>query len=204
MENDRLNILFEKLQGTFDIEEPNNDHQQLFLEKLQASKGMVSIHRKKKSWSRSLSIAASVVILCTVGIGLYNTSIYGIDQQIAEISPEASKTERYFSGLIEEQIRQLENEDTPETKKIIEDTVIQLKKLEANYIRLEQDLLNGGNSKLILRAMITNFQTRINLLKDVLGQIETIKNLKNRNDEQITIQVYNYNAFVSSVGAFGP
>jgi len=39
MENDKLNILFEKLQGTFDIEEPNNDHRQLFLEKLKASKG---------------------------------------------------------------------------------------------------------------------------------------------------------------------
>ncbi|VAW10197.1 hypothetical protein MNBD_BACTEROID03-1095 [hydrothermal vent metagenome] len=187
MENDKLNILFEKLQGTFDIEEPSSDHQQLFMEKLQTSKGVVSLRPKKKSWWRPLGIVASVVILCSTGIGLYNTSISDIDQQVAKILPEASKTELYFSGLIEEQIKQLEDEDTPETKKIIEDTIIQLKKLETNYIQLEQDLLNGGNSKLILSAMITNFQTRIDLLKDVLGQIETIKNLKTRNDEQITI-----------------
>ncbi len=185
MENDKLNILFEKLQGTFDIEEPNNDHRQLFLEKLKASKGVISIRPKKKSWWRPLSIAASIAVLCTMGIGLYNTP--DIDQQVAKILPEASKIELYFSGLIEEQVKQLENEDKPETKRIIEDTMIQLKKLETNYIQLEQDLLNGGNSKLILSAMITNFQTRIDLLKDVLDQVETIKNLKTHNDEQITI-----------------
>ena len=56
-----------------------------------------------------------------------------------------------------------------------------------NYKVLEQDLLNGGNSKLILSAMITNFQTRIDLLQDVLDQVENIKNLKNYNDENYTI-----------------
>ena len=56
-----------------------------------------------------------------------------------------------------------------------------------DYIKLEGELLNGGNSKLILSAMITNFQIRIDLLNDVLNQIETIKNLKNYNDENFTI-----------------
>jgi len=65
--------------------------------------------------------------------------------------------------------------------------MIQLKKLETNYKQLETDLINGGNDKLILSAMITNFQTRIDLLQDVINQIETIKNLKNYNDENLTI-----------------
>ena len=186
MKKDNIHQLFDKLQGTFDTEEPAGGHQQRFLEKLQASQGIVSIQKKKNTWWRPLSIAASAVILLAIGLSMFNTSPT-IEQQVAEISPEVSQTQFYFASLIEEQVRQLESESTPETEKIIDDTMVQLKKLDTNYKVLEQDLLNGGNSKLILSAMITNFQTRIDLLQEVLDQVENIKNLKNYNDENYTI-----------------
>jgi len=63
----------------------------------------------------------------------------------------------------------------------------QLHRLENDYKDMEEDLVNGGDSKMILSAMITNFQTRIELLKEVLSQIENIKNLKSQNDESFTI-----------------
>ena len=106
---------------------------------------------------------------------------------MAKISPEVSNSQVYFASLIEDRVKLLENESSPEAQKIISDTMIQLKKLETNYKQLETDLINGGNDKLILSAMITNFQTRIDLLQDVINQIETIKNLKNYNDENFTI-----------------
>ncbi len=186
MKKDSIHQLFDKLQGTFDTEEPAGGHQQRFLEKLQASQGIVAIQKKKNNWWRSLAIAASAAILMAIGFSMFNTSPT-IEQQVAEISPEVSQTQFYFASLIEEQVRQLENESTPETQKIIDDTMIQLNKLDTNYKVLEQDLLNGGNSKLILSAMITNFQTRIDLLQEVLDQVENIKNLKNYNDENYTI-----------------
>lgn len=186
MENENLENLFDKLQGTFDIEEPKEGHQQRFLEKLQASQGVVSIQRKKNSWWKPLSIAASLAILCALGIGFFNSAPTR-DEQVAEISPEVSQTQFYFASLIEEQVKELEDLSTPETQKIIDDTMVQLQRLETNYKKLEQDLLNGGNSKLLLSAMITNFQTRIDLLEDVLNQIENIKTLKNQNDANYTI-----------------
>lgn len=186
MENENLDKLFDTLQGTFDKEAPQDGHQQRFLEKLQASQGVVSIERKKKFLWKPLSIAASVIILFALGFGLYNSSPTR-EEQVAEISPEVSKTQFYFANLIEEQVRELENGSTPETQKIIDDTLLQLQRLETNYKKLEQDLLNGGNSKLLLSAMITNFQTRIDLLEDVLNQTENIKTLKNQNDANYTI-----------------
>ncbi|KAG1649363.1 RNA polymerase sigma-H factor [Nymphon striatum] len=163
MEKDNIDNLFDNLQGTFDMKEPQEGHQDRFLEKLKVSQGIVSIQKKKNSWWRPLSIAASVAILLGVGFSVFNTST-SIDQQVAEISPEVSQTQFYFASLIDEQVRELENESTPETKKIIDDTMIQLAKLDTNYKTLEQDLLNGGNSKLILSAMITNFQTLLPIL----------------------------------------
>ncbi|WP_291871221.1 hypothetical protein [Maribacter sp.] len=186
MEKDTINNLFTNLQDTFDIEEPKEGHQNRFLEKLQEKNSAVAISKKNTSWWKSLSIAASIALLGILVIaGLHNNPT--TKEQVAEISPEVSQSQVYFASLIEDQINELEKESTPETKKIIEDTLFQLNKLETNYTNLEQDLINGGNSKLILSAMITNFQTRIDLLNDVLTQIETTKNLKNTHDENYTI-----------------
>ncbi|WP_298481054.1 hypothetical protein [uncultured Maribacter sp.] len=186
MEKDTINKLFNDLQGSFDIEEPIEGHKTRFLEKLRQKNTVATITKKKNSWWKPLSIAASIALLFFLAIGGLNNSITTEDK-VAEISPEVSKSELYFVSLIDDQIKELEKENSPETKKIIEDTLLQLNKLEKNYSQLEQDLLNGGNSKLILSAMITNFQTRIDLLNEVLAQIDRIKKIKNTHDENFTI-----------------
>ena len=187
MKEDRtIEELFKTLQGSFDTEEPAEGHQQRFLDKLSNANGVVRLAPKKRNWWRPLSIAASIILLFAVGASLY-TNQPSVDEQLAKISPEASQTQFYFANLIEEQIKELENESTPETKILVDDTMAQLTKLEINYKKLEQDLIGGGNSKLILSAMITNFQTRIDLLQEVMDKIENIKTFKNYDDENITI-----------------
>ena len=184
--NENLEELFNSLRGEFDTQEPAEGHEERFLDKLDAMQGVVSLRRKKRNWWKPLSIAASVVLLIGLGIG-YIGSEPSIEERVAEISPEASQTHFYFANLVEEQVRELEKLDSPETKVIIEDTMSQLQKLEEDYSRLEKDLLEGGDSRLILSAMITNFQTRIDLLEEVMNQIDAIKNLKTYDDENFTI-----------------
>jgi len=183
---DDINQLFNQLKDDFDFESPKENHQQRFLEKLNQSKGVVGIHKKKRNWLKPLSIAASVVVLCVLGLQFFINKPT-INEQVVEISPEVSKTEFYFASLIEEQIQQLKDEKSPETARLIDDTLLQLKKLETDYKKLEQDLINSSNTKIILNAMVINFQTRIDLLKEVLNNIEDIKNLKSYNDENFTI-----------------
>ncbi|MEM9076702.1 MAG: hypothetical protein AAGC43_06670 [Bacteroidota bacterium] len=186
MKRDNLDELFERLQGQFDIEEPGTGHQERFLAKLNQSKGVVTLPRRKNSLWKPLSIAASVAVICLLGLQFF-TSEPSIKEQVVEIAPEVSKTEFYFASLIEEQVQELKEAKSPETAKLVDDTLLQLNKLEDNYSTLEQELINGGDSKIILNAMITNFQTRIDLLKEVLQNIENIKNLKSYNDENFTI-----------------
>ncbi|HZJ19914.1 MAG TPA: hypothetical protein VFD35_06120 [Pricia sp.] len=186
MEKESIDRLFDTLQGSFDTEAPKAGHELRFLGKLNASKGLASQEKKKKLGRKPLAIAASIALLCAVAVGLYESQPT-LDQQVAEISPEASRTQFYFAGLIEEQVKALESESTPQTRQIIDDTLLQLGKLDSDYARLEQDLINGGNSKLLLSAMITNFRTRIDLLQDVLNQIESIKNLKSYDDTKTII-----------------
>ncbi|TLF43048.1 hypothetical protein [Maribacter aurantiacus] len=186
MEKDKLEDLFKTLQDRFDTEEPALGHQERFLAKLNQSNGTVSTAKTKFNWWKPLSIAASLALMVALVYPRLDLN-KSIEEQVAEISPEVANTQFYFASLIEQQVKELEAEETPETRKIISDTMDQLKKLEQDYKMLENELLNGGNSKLILSAMITNFQTRIDLLNDVLNQIETIKNLKNYDDANYTI-----------------
>ncbi|WP_273567549.1 hypothetical protein [Maribacter halichondriae] len=187
MQEEKLEDFFKRAKNDFDYHEPLIGHQERFLAKLERQHSVIILDDKKKSWWKPLSIAASVAILLSIGIGFYSSQDATDNNQVAEMSSEVSNTQFYFASLIEEQVKQLESESIPETKKMVDDTMVQLKKLEADYTILEKDLANGGNSKMILSAMITNFQTRIDLLNDVLEQIETIKNLKEYNDENFTI-----------------
>ena len=185
-EQDPIESLFEKLQSDFDYELPADGHQERFLSKLQQANGVVGIHKKKNSWWKPLSIAASIALLAVLGVQLFSSQP-NIKEQVVEISPEVSQTEFYFASLVEEQIQLLKNEKSPENEQLVEDTLRQLQSLENDYEMLEEALVAGGDSKLILNAMITNFQTRIDLLKEVLTTIESIKNLKITDDANFTI-----------------
>lgn len=186
MKREDIEDLFKQLHGALDIEEPLKGHEKRFRDKLAASNKVLPLAKKtKKNWWKTLSVAASIALIIGVA-GLYFIAP-SLEDQVAGISPEVSKTEFYFDNIINEQVHKMQNERAPETKRIIEDTMLQLQKLEADHNSMEQDLLNGGNSKFILSAMIINFQTRIDLLQEVLDKIETIKTLNNSTHEDATI-----------------
>lgn len=185
MKKESLENLFERLHEDFDFEEPNTGHQQRFLERLNQANEVVTLP-EKRNWWKPLSIAASIALVCVLGLELFNNQPT-IKEQVVEIAPEVSETEFYFTSLIEEQIQELKDEKSPETAKLVEDTLIKLHDLEEDYKILEQELVNGGNSKLLLNAMITNFQIRIDLLEEVLANVQTIKNLKPQDDANFTI-----------------
>ena len=186
MKKDNIDKLFERLQDEFDFEEPQIGHEQRFLEKLNPAQGTIAMPVKKRQLWKPLSIAASIALVCVLGLGYFN-STPTIKEQVVEIAPEVSDTEFYFVNLIEEQIQELNEAKSPETEKLVEDTMVQLQKLASDYQTLERELVNGGDSKIIMSAMIINFQTRIDLLREVMDNIENIKNLKTYNDENITI-----------------
>lgn len=187
MKKDPITNLFDTLHGTFDTEEPLEGHQERFLDKLNPIPSVKPLTNNKKPTLRYVSIAATLILLCSLSMVIFYTSSPSINEQVVEISPEISKTEFYFANLITQEVNKLQSESSPATKQIIADTMDQLDKLEKNYKSLENDLINGGNSKFILSAMITNFQTRIDLLEDVLYQVEEIKKIKNRDHEDTII-----------------
>lgn len=179
-QNDQIEKIFEELNGSFDLDQPRTGHRERFLNRLEEP--VEKRGRTGNSWWRHLSIAASIALLLSASVFLFRTEP-SMEDQVAQISPEVSQTSRYFSGLVSQQVLELQQMASPETQPLIEDALKQIQQLELNYQKLENDLISGGNSKMILSAMIQNFQTRIDLLQEVMDHVEQVKQLKNENHE---------------------
>jgi hypothetical protein len=184
MSIDKLDKLFKNLKNDFDIEAPNLNHQQRFLDKLNNQNKIAAIPVTKRSyWKPLLSIAASVVLLVALFFG---TQQEASAKDLASVSPEMAQTQNFFTAAISNELAKLEAESTPETSIIVQDALKQIEILESKYELLKEDLSESGDDNRVIYAMISNFQSRIDLLQNVLQKIEEIKQLKQIRNENAT------------------
>ena len=187
MKKTTIDNLFERLNSTFDVESPSKGHKNRFLDKLDNQDQTLVINKAVKTnyWKPMMAIAASIIIC---------VSLFTVTQQepvikdLASVSPELSETQDFFTATIAKELATLNSERSPETKVLIDDAMKQLNILETNYETLKVDLTESGDDKRVIYAMISNFQTRIEILQNVLKNIEDVKQLKqNQNEDTITI-----------------
>jgi len=187
MEKDNIDTLFKNLENEFDVNTPNSGHQNRFLDKLKQQNNPIANNSTQKVsyWKPFLAVAASIV-LCF--------SIFTVMQQqepdikdLANVSPELSRTQDFFTLAIQNELATLESERAPETEELIDDALKQLKVLENDYEKLKIDLTESGDDKRVIHAMISNFQNRINVLNHVLENIEEIKEFKSNASNQNTL-----------------
>lgn len=181
MSTDKLNMLFEDLKDQFNIEEPRSDHEKRFIEKLIVSQNEVeSQPAYARFWKPILGIAASIVLLITLGIGFQSTTN---EKDLASVSAEMATTQDFFTSTIAAELEKLNTEESPEYQEIIVDALFQIKILEENYQNLKLALEESGDDQRVIHAMITNFQNRIDILQSVSKQIEELKLIKNETNE---------------------
>ena len=168
-----IDNLFKELEGRFDFDTPDTGHENRFLEKLKSS-GQSAKTDLTSIWKPLLAVAASIVIC----FGLFATFNSGNELKgLAGVSPELSNTQSFFTTAIENELNALKAERTPQTKKIIEDALQQIALLEQDYEGLKADLAESGNDERVVYAMISNFQSRIDVLENVMQDIKAIKQM---------------------------
>ncbi len=164
--------------------ELKEDHRARFEKRLH------QIHTVKKSNFFFLKIAASIVLLVSLGYAIFNSSSIVIDQPIEEdtivdlnsVSPEMKQIEDYYLAAINYEIASLEI--TPENQEILDNYLDKIGKLTDDYIRLNKEISKNGINEKTVNAMITNLQLRLQLLlqlKDTLNEMKTSKNIENEN-----------------------
>lgn len=169
-ENKKFDDLLNSFNGQWDTEEPLAGHEDRFLDRLEKKK------QKPKRLIYWVSIPAAAVIAILLGIMFIFTP--NDNAQIAKISPKTEQTQMYFASIIQKELAKVEKENSPETKALVEDAMLHMQQLEKDYEKITHELAKKGENKQLLHAMITNLQTRISFLEDVLVKIENIKKIK--------------------------
>lgn len=172
-ESDKIDNLFKKHENNWDINELNDNHEDLFLQKLQGKKS-------KRNYFVPFAVAASLLLI--VGLSfLFKSNEKPKDLQFA--SAETRQTDSIFTVLIEKELIKIKQKNSPENEIIIKDALTQMKILDVDYQNIIFELKKDGENKSIIMALITNLQTRISFLQNVLQQIESNEKIKIISDE---------------------
>lgn len=173
-ENKKLDQLFEKFENQWDIETIENNHEKRFFKKLKT---------KKSNWKRFVSIGIAASIIVMVGLSIFN-HIPKKTEELRFASKETKQTDSIFTVLIEKELEKIKEKKSPENEKIISDALKQMRTLDNDYEKIIKELETNGESKQIIYAMISNLQTRISFLQNVLLHIENNEKFKNISDEK--------------------
>ncbi|WP_269684672.1 anti-sigma factor [Flavobacterium lacustre] len=176
-ENEKLDKLFEKFDSQWDVQEPDNKHEIRFLDKLNSK----TKKKSKRNYFISMAIAASIVVLLSISF-FYNSNAESSELKFA--SKETKQTDSIFTVLIEKELEKIKEKKSPENEKIIADALKQMRTLDSDYQKIIMELETNGESKQIIYAMISNLQTRISFLQNVLQHIEDNENRKIISDEK--------------------
>ena len=187
MQKETIDELFNKLKGEFDVNEPIKGHEHRFLSKLKANNSVSadSVIISRFNWKPYIAIAASLVICFAIFTTMQNEPEI---LDLANVSLELSETQDFFTATIEQELKTLNKKRSPLTDQIITDAISRIDQLDHEYQNLKTDLTESGKDQRVIYAMISNFQSRIDILNTVLEQIEIIKELKfNTNEPENTI-----------------
>ncbi|OIQ30259.1 MAG: hypothetical protein BM564_02475 [Bacteroidetes bacterium MedPE-SWsnd-G2] len=184
MKKDNIDKLFENLNSDFDVEQPNLGHDLRFLKKLELqnknTQPLVENNSGWSVWKKAFAVAAVVVLVLTFALG---TQQNNQSHDLASVSPEMAVTQDFFTNAIQVELKNINLERTPETSALIDKALIRLTSLEQAYDNLKLDLESSGQDQRVIYAMISNFQTRIDLLQNVLDNIKEVKQLNQSNNE---------------------
>lgn len=172
-----MDDLFEKLQGQWDIAEPDQNHYDRFLAKQSRKKS------KANRWY-ALSIAASVLLI--VGFfTFFSDNLNKLPQQndLQFASKQTRETDSIFTAMIRLELDKVKQKKSPINEKIVADALIQMEKFDKDYEKIKQELIKNGESRQIIHAMIKNLKIRIAFLEDVLTHIENNEKLNDTTHE---------------------
>ncbi|MGG8495831.1 hypothetical protein ACQY1Q_05405 [Tenacibaculum sp. TC6] len=170
--------------------ELSTNHRARFQQKL-----MEELHEEKKPRKKTyrwLYIAASIVMLVSLGVNFYSiktidtsngdeTKIQTNQISLGSISPELKTIETYYINTINYELSQLEL--TKDNKELFDGYLTQLEGLTNEYKSLTNELNIKGVNDDTINALIGNLQLRLQLLKRMQKQLHEFKN-PNQNDIQ--------------------
>lgn len=184
-DNSDIKQLLNNRANKFDVADPDSGHRARFIEKLEQANNPTKKSSNNKYWY--LNIAAALIIC--IGVFSISNSINNVETTIVAAEAEnpftdVSNAQFHLEGIVKRELVKLELERNPTTENLINGALSQLQFLETEQHKLENQLKTNYDKR-IIKALVDNFQYRIQLLENVMQQIEITKEIKIENYEII-------------------
>lgn len=183
--------LFKRERGVKNQKMPAG-HEKKFIELLDDE---IPLNKKEHSFL-FLKIAASIVVLVTVSVLVFNgtntvpaekvtivdlpkdnSTLLANQLTLGDISPELKEVENYYVANINLEL--LDLDIGGENKKIIDLYLNKLGELNDEYKTLTKELNEIGPNEQTINALINNLQLRLQLLERLKEKLKELKNIEN-------------------------
>ena len=174
MEN--IENIIRKNKAVFEDREPMDGHFDRFGWKLEKR---LHSQTKRKSIVPYLLRAAVVTLLVTLSsLWAWDNFIRSEKGMMAlgDVSPQYKEVENYYVhqvSLMEGELLNLDFSTNPEQKIMLEN---EMKSMDSVYVQLQVELKANPNDERIINAMIEHYQTKVDILNYILGQLKAIRN----------------------------
>jgi len=133
----------------------------------------------KKTFSLGfvLKVAASIIIVMSLGFELYihNHQVQRVN--VATISPEYAKQQMHYTALITTKRTELK-ELSQSDPQLYQEFSAEIAKMDSTYKKLNNDLATSPNQAFVLHAMIRNLQMQTDILNQQLTVVEQYNQMK--------------------------
>lgn len=172
-------------------------HEARFMERLDAA-----LPRKRKNLTVQWSIAATVLLLVSIGIYFMSTADKDLPVKttivdtgdtkekqegisLGDLSPDLRKLENYYVANINLELSQLEV--SAGNKALVDSFMERLADLNREYNNLNKELNIMGPNDQTITALIQNLQLRLELLHKLKEKLSELKSSKNEQVESNSI-----------------
>lgn len=123
-----------------------------------------------------LKIAATIIVVLGVGVLGYQ---YQKEESadLSNIDPQLAKQQVHYASLIEAKQNELKQIEKAEPQ-LYSEFSSEIRKMDASYQKLKNDLPASPNQEETVKAMIRNLQLQTELLNQQLSIIQQINNVK--------------------------
>ncbi len=138
-----------------------------------------------------MQIAAAFVLVFGIGWLFFNLgkmsntpSYASIENTPVNFSDELSEAETFFTQQVDikkKEVLAFSSSDNVATSQIM----LELEKLELQYIDLKEELAINSNNAQIINAMIENYRMRLSVLEKLLHQLKKSNTIKKQHHDEI-------------------
>ena len=183
----RLEHFITENKKDFDLFEPPAGLWDRIDSQLEETKKAAARKEKVVRLSMVLKIAATVVVVLSLGIVFFNYQRKNQDTvTLSSIDPQMAKQQMQYASLIEikrSELKRIEKEE-PELYKTF---AAELKKMDSSYEKLKSELPQSPNQERTVKAMIRNLQIQLEVLNQQLLIIQQINELKKEEKDEAQV-----------------